>query len=1106
MSSATNPNGSSGGSADDLWHLVQYKMIQAFNEASEEKTINFKCWPVFFRSEDDSHSNWIVAVVTDVHHIPLDAMNTCRIQIDDNEWWEATLVMPNPSPTILVEGHGPCSFSTYQVKVPRNWGNDKQPFFTPLEMASDANGGAPRPLFTEALRRCARLHLSVKFTPKLRDQIRFKTVPQAAWKLDDPTVFHDIYHWGTSEEFEFEAEAIRAFNRQSVYQCWLILCHPSDDELQEHISRHSRDMASQQYIVIIASTDPHEAFPKVGDACDLAFAVEIPALDETIKRTAKDNESLKRKGVKYVKGVRLDNPHDLFRLDGSKWSDYATFKVWVKRKSAHSDIKSPLSKFESQLNPNDLGADKPKPWLKLDEKLSFRAHVWLDISDTTTRVELDALKTAMTAPPESRVGEAFSYIRTFKNRSRYRNFDLFRAFPHMQNPDGPNSQLPENLKATFQGLDEDQRQAYKTVLSDLPCRIGMIPGGPGVGKTRFLLTVCALALSNHAPLGAARPAANRDTELTGGPILLILEANRPANVAATHVVKQFQHLGRTDLRIIRAYNINYEGKWSTRRYLKIDEEDKGSSEFDFDECFPTHRADHIPQSRKGGRSDCDALTLREAAQQYLAQHLEDFPLLCALLNSDPDNISKDDDREDERYQREWKALFLAVLARTDFVVTTPVGAAKLSEYFRPKLVIFDEAARARELSTLVAIAKFPSAEAWLFTGTIEMTKPYVGSYGNRNLWNPCAEQLRTGMLERCLNVTPDMPRLSLNHQAYGNLHNLSSDLFWSGQIQSALPSSDRFPPSTMHLLEYCRNLASNPSLSVPRLLVHVKGPKSMNMQLKSKFNRNHTNWVVQRVIRDLVQDRHFRSTDDKEPGRIIVVTPYKAQFTNYRKEINSLMQELDREHRHTGGRGERLHRQVLVEVRTADTVQGHSADVVVYDLVTAQITSHVADGNRMCVALTRAKQAEIIVMERSMLWQEGTASGRRELGGNYVDLLWEHCKSNGQVITVDVIGDGHVETNYTLQQGGANPGRSESAVPRRLPAPPLPPLTVPQEEAQVDTSPAVTESNLQPPKATQDEDDGDAFHSSEDFSFQMVRKAMELGLNLFTDTRKGEYP
>lgn len=64
------------------------------------------------------------------------------------------------------------------------------------------------------------------------------------------------------------------------------------------------------------------------------------------------------------------------------------------------------------------------------------------------------------------------------------------------------------------------------------------------------------------------------------------------------------------------------------------------------------------------------------------------------------------------------------------MITMPVGGVKIALYFCPKLVLFDESSRARELGTLVAIANFPSAEAFLFLGTVEMIKPYVASHGS----------------------------------------------------------------------------------------------------------------------------------------------------------------------------------------------------------------------------------------------------------------------------------------------------------------------------------------------------------------------------------------
>lgn len=1085
-------------------------MIKEFNELNEAKEVNFKCWPVRPAGVDAQYCNWIVVVITNAHDVHPDAKTSCQLRIDDGDWWKAARV-PNPTAPILLDGRDHDKFVTYKVQIPQEWNNQKYPPFKPLKLSSNANGGAPRPVCTEAECLPVNLHFEMETTPQLMDNIMYQRELDAAWKFNDVKPYNDIQNWGTKEEFEFEAKAIRDFNCKSVYQCWLILCHPSDDELIRGESRNSLKMMRQQCIVIVAPPDTQEPFPKVGEICELAFAAKISELDDTIKRKAKDNHGLKRVGVNYAKGVRLDNPHDHFSLqrpgifssERSKWRNYATFKVWVNRKPHLDGTKVPLTKFTAKLDPNALAAgneDDDKPQVTLDDESSFQAHVWMDISNTTMSVELEALETAVKAPPDSRVGEAFSYIRTFENNGRNRSFNLFRALPHMQSPDGPDSHLPGNLKASFRRLDDDQKYAYQTILSDLPCRVGMFPGGPGSGKTELMLTIAALALSKSTPHAGADPGFNTETKSTGGPILLILEANRPANVAATRVVEHFEMLGRTDLKIIRAYNYNYEGFWSSRRYLKGDEDNEVPSGFNFDKCFPTHRSDHIPQVRRGGRGDCAALTLKEAAQQYLTEHPEEFPLLSALLDKDRDEIGTDLNPKSGPHQEEWYALFSAVLARTDFVITTTVGAAKVAWHaghaFRPRVVIFDDAAGARELSTLVAIAHFPSAEAWLFTGTFQMRKPHVGSYGNPKLWNPCADQLRHSMLERCCHAVPDMHRLSLNHQAYGDLHHLPSDLFWGGEIQSAFLDSERFPASTMHLLEYCRSLASNPSLSVPRVLVHVRGTKSSDPEQKSKFSKVHRNWVVQRVIRHLVQDRHFRSIDNK-PGSIIIATPYRAQFANYRKDINRLMQELDIEHRTAGGFGKGLHREVIVEARTADTVQGHSADVVVYDIVSSQATLHVVDPNRTCVALSRSKQAEIIVMEQSMLGLEGAAWGARRsaFDGSCLDLLYQHCKSKGQVVTVDMTEDIHVEKNYSLQTGDAAPRQGGLAVPRQLPA--LPPtLALPQDTPQIVVSPAVPEPDSQPSETAHDEDDGGMFQTGEKFGFEMVRKAMELGLNL----------
>ncbi|KAK2609482.1 hypothetical protein N8I77_002979 [Diaporthe amygdali] len=1103
MSPAMDGKSPADRSAESLWRLVQYQMIQIFNRANEEKLYNFSCWPVNFRGEKGQHCKWVVLVITNAHDVHPAAANKCHIRIEGCEWWEATRIQ-SPWSTILLRGNEVDNFVAYQVEVPLHRMNNKQPRFTPLELSRDGRSGTQRPVCKDATKLSANLHLVMKFTPQLTDHVERKHMPDAPWKIEDAKQYLDIYRHGTEQEFRFEAKEILDFNHQSVYQCWLIMCDPSDGELKR---TSSPQIKRQQCIVVLAlPADVHESFPKVGDQCDLAFALEIPAkmqqnIDATQRMrnlkipvhdirsiTARDNEGLRRLGVTYFKSVRVDNPDDKINLNGSHWSKHATFKVDVDRRIKSTMDYSPFAKFNSRLDTTTLATNhayNSRPQITLDENESFEAHLWLDISDTTMSVELNALKKAASASAESRVGQAFSYTRSFPKSAE--SFNLFQVLPQMHDPDNPNSQLSDNLKELFRHLDEDQKKAWKTVLADLPCRVGVFPGGAGAGKTQLMLTVAALALARHSPLAESHSAATEQAPSSGGPILLIVEANQPCNAAATRVVEYFERLGRNDLLILRSYNFNYEGKWNSRKHLQVKDDDETSPEFDFDQYFPTHRADHIPQVRMRNRGDCRAQTLKEAAQQYLAQHPEDFPPLSNLLSMESDQIDWEDGSDNEYHRNAWYDLFRAVLAQADFVITTPSFSTM-------------QLAQGNCLHLLLS-------------RIFHLPRPgfYRDSRDDQAICRIAWEQETVEPVRRSTQNLHDreMPECHAGHPC--NVVELSdlwksadfgfrSFLVRSDSICSA--KSERFPPSTMHLLEYCQNLALDHGLSIPRLLVHIKRSTRNERNVKSKSNDDHADWVIQRVVRDLVQDPKFRTTDDKEPGSILITTPYRAQFTIYRKKINELIRELDREHRAAGGLGKGQHREVLVEARTADTCQGHSADLVIFDLVGSEVTPHIDDGNRMCVALTRAKQAEIIVMQSQMLWGEGWGHGRLRLGGTYVDLLYEHCNAHARVISVEAVEKESWGKNYNLEPNGAKSRRDLSAVPRQLP--PVPPsLCLPHGDGgQIYDSPSAVEPDLKSGEdASNGNDDGNPL-SGEDFSFEMVKKALELGLGSFPGIRK----
>jgi hypothetical protein len=93
------------------------------------------------------------------------------------------------------------------------------------------------------------------------------------------------------------------------------------------------------------------------------------------------------------------------------------------------------------------------------------------------------------------------------------------------------------------------------------------------------------------------------------------------------------------------------------------------------------------------------------------------------------------------------------------------------------------------------------------------------------------------------------------------------------------------------------------------------------------------------------------------PGDILILSPYKAAVTKYRIAASKLPKGGDR-----------------VRVLTIDTAQGQEADVVFLDMVKRQSTEHAENPKRLCVALTRARQAEVILMSAGM------GSGQSDLG------------------------------------------------------------------------------------------------------------------------------
>lgn len=243
--------------------------------------------------------------------------------------------------------------------------------------------------------------------------------------------------------------------------------------------------------------------------------------------------------------------------------------------------------------------------------------------------------------------------------------------------------------------------------------------------------------------------------------------------------------------------------------------------------------------------------------------------------------------------------------------------------------------------------------------------------------------------------------LLINHRAYGGLQQLASRLFYQKNMISG-HQEELFPPSVSHIQRYLeRFLNPGQKLREPRLLAYDTS-RSESRVGTSWFNQRHIDWVMQRVS-ELLPDPMFRQVGKDARGTILIISPYKESYMKYRKAIKSLPASWQT----------RLNVQGRVEARTVDTVQGGEADFVFLDFVRSEASSFLDDPNRLNVALTRARQGEIIMMHPG---SKDTSSNRDyhlcvlankislnpvRRYTNYLSQVFDHCDAIGQVVEIN---------------------------------------------------------------------------------------------------------
>ncbi|OHF03461.1 nonsense-mediated mRNA decay protein 1 [Colletotrichum orchidophilum] len=774
--------------------------------------------------------------------------------------------------------------------------------------------------------------------------------------------FARVHREGTITEMANEASAIKRFNEAPTTRyAWVIAPVPGPYSLI------SSDLQKQWMVLVELPSTPERHFPDEGEMCKISFKRDFVC-----------------KGKQYNPGTlpaqRIPNPYETI-LEMSQYSLLAAFNVtmdYVADPATKEQYHPLLSIAVSQNMDYSLG----QPPLNLQNATEINLRV--DQNPVTYEAELMALsiltqpKKEANALSENTTG-TFEYLLDFRKEPSF-YVNMFDKIPHMDNPASHSNAF---LQSAYSRLNRDHKNVYEQ-LRRIPAGLAIILGCPGAGKTALNAFISAMAVSQS--LNVVRDDGKKVCKPVK--VLYLLDVNYPCDDAADRVYATLKD-ARIKKSVIRVRGCAREMRNSTKLHpapLKTEDDEP-----DFTAGFLrqarasialSHRT-HSPNENRGDR----APTLDEAAWERYGADRSQHKSLTKILEKLEKGAIKT-----KRTARELKSrvagLYFSVIQDADFIATTPVAASGyLSKKFTPDIVFLDEAAHARELTALIPIALY-SPCAFILTGDTRQTRPFVEGGKGTEKENVYAKQLMISTMERADLAGALKSKLLISHRMYGDLQVLASELFYDGQLTSGIPEAERFSDPVRHMQRWLGQFTRGQECVVPRILLNLRYSREMRDR-SSFYNPVHENFIKQRCY-ELLRNTEFRQVSKPDqPGRILIITPYKAALVRYKQFIKVLPP-------HFRGRLDIELRFNALEARTVDSAQGHEADFVFVDTVRTRCAGFLDDPKRLCVMLSRARLGEMILMHEGMT-KKWVHEQQQHQNAEWTTKVYDYCRKNGQL-------------------------------------------------------------------------------------------------------------
>jgi len=277
-------------------------------------------------------------------------------------------------------------------------------------------------------------------------------------------------------------------------------------------------------------------------------------------------------------------------------------------------------------------------------------------------------------------------------------------------------------------------------------------------------------------------------------------------------------------------------------------------------------------------------------------------------------------------------------AKKTIIETAPVVVAScigtnqlLDEDVSFPIVVLDEAAQTTEPAMICALSVAKAGQVILI-GDTKQLPPTITSMELR-------DSLGTSPMSRLENEGVDMKTLSVQYRMSPELLEHPSRYFYDGLVSCPKSKGTKVPGGFPW-----------PNKSLPLAFICSSGNKEITHHFNGKSNPTEAD-IVERVISNFITHGDVAAKD------IAVITPYSKQVQVIRMGL--LLK----------GRG-RLNSMQEIKVGTVDSFQGQETQVVIFSAVRSNDMNDMGflrDPRRLNVAITRAKQALILIGDKDLL-------------------------------------------------------------------------------------------------------------------------------------------